>query len=212
MLCNFPQVCEVFLNYEVVVFQPQKVTPPHLGSVANLTNFISIPPAPPYSIIPLDYSCPSSILPPPTRSSSSSKPSLCLYPLFTSYPCAKRRPLGRRPHPPHVSLRRFYMHPAPHAYVCRRFLWLCDPPLWHTLTAPRSLSAPGRLVCNGSLRLYCAPASSSLSAPLNPRILRFLVSCRFDFCMRARVQGTSTTWNSNAMYLSPPATWPFKSR
>ena len=36
---------EVCLNDEVVVFQPRTVTPPHLGSVANVTTFIYIPPA-----------------------------------------------------------------------------------------------------------------------------------------------------------------------
>ena len=78
------------------------------------------------------------------------------------------------------------------------------PPLCLTWPAPRSLSAPGGFVCCRSLRLSCAPNSSSLSDPLNPRIFRFLVSCRLGFHMRARGQGASTTWQSIARDLSPP--------
>ena len=128
MLCNWPQVCEVCLNYEVVVFQPRTVTPPHLGSVANVTNFIFIPPAPPDSTVFLDYSCLYSILTPTTTSSSSSNPSHCLYTLSTSSPFVKRRPLGRRPRPPPASLRSLSMRPAPHAYVYHLFLLLHAPP------------------------------------------------------------------------------------
>ena len=51
MLCNWPPEQEVCINYEVVVFQPRTVTPPHLGSITNFTNFIYIPPAPPDSTI-----------------------------------------------------------------------------------------------------------------------------------------------------------------
>ena len=34
-VCYRPPVCFVCLNHEVVVFQPQIVTAPYLGSVAN---------------------------------------------------------------------------------------------------------------------------------------------------------------------------------
>ena len=32
-VCNWKPVCEVCTNYQVVVLQHRKVTPPHLGSV-----------------------------------------------------------------------------------------------------------------------------------------------------------------------------------
>ena len=65
-LCNRPPVIEVYLNYEVVLFQPWTVTPPHLGSVAIVKILLSFFPAPPDSTIFLGRSFPSSILPTPT--------------------------------------------------------------------------------------------------------------------------------------------------
>ena len=43
-VCNWSPVREVFTNYEVVVFQPRTVTPPHLGSAAIVTLKLSLPP------------------------------------------------------------------------------------------------------------------------------------------------------------------------
>ena len=100
-MCNWPPVHEVCPNFEVVVFQPRIVTPPHLGTVAIVTKFISSPPAPPDSTIFLYISFPSSILtPPPSISRSSSYPSHFLYLLPASSPGTKRCPPGRHPHPP----------------------------------------------------------------------------------------------------------------
>ena len=45
-VCYFPSLCAVFLNHEVVEFQPRIVTAPDLGSGANAYNY-STPPAPP---------------------------------------------------------------------------------------------------------------------------------------------------------------------
>ena len=39
-VCNCPPVHEVCPNYDVVMFQPRTETPPHLGSVASVTNLI----------------------------------------------------------------------------------------------------------------------------------------------------------------------------
>ena len=64
-VCNRPPVSEVCPNYEVVMFQPLTVTPPHLVSIAIVTYFISSPPAPPDYIVFLYCSFPYSILLPP---------------------------------------------------------------------------------------------------------------------------------------------------
>ena len=62
LLCNWPPVREVCPNYELVVFQPQTMTPPHLGSVVIITKFASRPPIPPGSTVFLDHSFPFSVL------------------------------------------------------------------------------------------------------------------------------------------------------
>ena len=68
-LRNRPPVREVFPSYEVVAFQPQTVAPPHLVSVAIVTNLISSPNAPPDSTVFLDRYFTFSILPPPPSAS-----------------------------------------------------------------------------------------------------------------------------------------------
>ena len=85
-LCNHPPVHEKFPNYDVVVVQPCKVNPPHLGSVAIITNlYLALPP---HRILPFFWII--LLLPPPylppTSIRSLSYPSLCLYLLPTTIP------------------------------------------------------------------------------------------------------------------------------
>ena len=166
LLCNWPPVCEECPNYDVAVFQPQTVTPPHLGSVAFITKFISSPPAPhDCTILWIIIFLPPSYRP-PIRSPSSSYPYICLHPLLTSSPGAKRQPPGCRPHPPPASLCHSYLRPTPCTWVFRHVPWLCDPPF----SALSLLPAPCQLLVffhHGSIRLPCAPTSPSLSAPMS---------------------------------------------
>ena len=169
-VCNRPPVCEVCFNYEVVVFQPRKVTPLHLGSIAIVYRFSGLlfsflhPTVPQSEAVRLCspiYIC--------TRSP-------------TSLLAQRSSHLGisRTRHPPASTARLC----APHrvsAYATDE----CDfepPLLWHTRPTSRYLSAPGCFTCHGFLCLPCAPPSPSLSFPPNNCILRFLVSCWVDFC------------------------------
>ena len=65
MLCNWSSGHGICPNCEVVMLQHRTVTPPHLGYINIIKNFISIPHAPPDSTAFIDYSFHSSILPPP---------------------------------------------------------------------------------------------------------------------------------------------------
>ena len=75
-MCLFPATVRVvYHNYKVVVFQPWKLTPSHLGSSCLSLHFKTSPSAPPFSSTvfwitppPLSYRL-------PIRSCSSSKPS-----------------------------------------------------------------------------------------------------------------------------------------
>ena len=181
-VCDWSPVRKLYLNYEVVVFQPHTGTPPHLGSVAIVTNFISIPPAPPDSNIFLDCYFPSSVLLPPPHQ----QPFIFVVLYFLPSPQLlshfKSLPTWMFPTP--AGLRRSSLRPAPHACICRRLPWRCVPPFCCPRPSPSSLSAPGVFVFHGSLCLPCASASPSLSYPPNPHIFWFLVSCRVAF--RAR--------------------------
>ena len=69
-------------------------------------------------------------------------PSL-LHPIPTSSTRAKRRPPGRRPHPPPARLLRSSIHPVLRACVCRHAMWL-----W-ALTICHPFSFPGPCQPNG---------------------------------------------------------------
>ena len=115
MCFSRPPVCEVCPNYEVVVFQPCTVTPPHLGSCCLLLNFKTIPPAPTFSSAVL-WIVFFSIFPTASPSVSVQCQSpLVFHPLPTSSPRTKRRPPGLFPHPPPESLPQSSLHPAPRA-------------------------------------------------------------------------------------------------
>ena len=65
LMSNWPPVCEVYPNYEVLVLQTCTVPSPYIGSIAIVTSFISFPPAPPDSTLFLGHYFTSSILTPP---------------------------------------------------------------------------------------------------------------------------------------------------
>ena len=116
-VCYCPSVCAVFLNHEVVEFQPRIVTAPDLGSGANAYNY-STPPAPPVPKVFSVFVYPP--CPPPGLSPISSSilhPStpllyLSLYPLLPT-PCC---PGAERPStwttPPPAGLHRSYVLPS----------------------------------------------------------------------------------------------------
>ena len=94
------QCCEVFPNYEMVMFQPRTVTPPHLGSIAIVTLKLALPPNLFLPFVWIFLLSPPSYRPAP--------PSVAVHrqsPLsFSPTPVEKRRPYGLRPHPPLSSL------------------------------------------------------------------------------------------------------------
>ena len=194
------QLLALALAYEVVVFQPRTVTPPHLGSVAIVTTIIYGPPAPPDSTVFLDGSFPSSILPPP--------PSAAVHCRSPLYVCTHSPPPLPARSAAHLNVARTRQPPplisSPRATCLRLppFPVTVRPPLCRPRPAPRSLSAPGGFARRGSPRLPCAPALPFLISPPNPRIFWFLVSCRVDFRARARGQGASTPWQLLALALA----------
>ena len=126
--CNRPPVREVCLNYEVVIFQPRTVTPPHLGSVAYRYTFkLGLPPH--LFLPPFSGSLFSLLRPAPSLYVAVHRwiPPI-FHPLHTSSYGLKRHPPGRLRHPPPASLRRFSLQPAPRACVCHRLPWRCDRP------------------------------------------------------------------------------------
>ena len=200
MWFNRPPVREMYPNYEVVVFQPWTVTPPHLGYVAYCYNFKL---GPPQHLFLLPFSGLFSSLLCRTASPSIDfhlwSP-LIFHPLPTSSPGAKRRPPGRHLHPQPASLCcssliPAYLHLTPFPVMARS-------PLYHPRPEPRSLSEPGGFDRHGSL-----PASVSMPRPLWV-LLRILASsgpwycCWVDFRARARGQGTSTPYQLRALVLS----------
>ena len=119
-VCNRPPVRAVCTDYEVVVFQPWAVTPPHLYSVAIVTN-LSCPPATPYSTILLDPSFPSYIIPPPHQHLFIAV-SLSLFATSpTPSPGTERRPPVCCLHLLPASLRRLSLRPDPRTCVFRHF-------------------------------------------------------------------------------------------
>ena len=153
------------------------------------------------SFPPLSY-------PLPIRSRSSSYLS-CLHPLPTSSPGAKRRPPGRCPHPPPASLRCSSLLPDPHACVCRRLpcrfvtpfsaFGLHPGPCWPLGGVP--VAGPSESLCTWLV----LPEFSS-----KPWHCLVLGVSQVIFFEKARGQGASTSWNSCALVLAPPATWPFQ--
>ena len=186
-LCVFYRspVCAVCPNHEVVVFQPQTVTAPDLGSVANITTVISLPPcmsqlrsgslfSPPP--IPIYYRSP--IFQPPTT----------LISLFTH---ASTPPISsrfretihldsaptRRP-PPLVCA--FLPWRADQWFTCAS-LWMHSlaqiHPLWRPLPATRSLSDPGFLLSKGTFLPLPDSTICTHIHPL-PSLTGVPISCR----------------------------------
>ena len=131
VVVNWPPLGEVCPNYEVVEFQPRTVTPPHIGSVDF--RYILIQPFRPPVSSPVFWIVCFPLFP-------TASPYVAIHPqrplffhrLPTSSPGVKCHPPGSRlhpyPHPPPTSLRHSSLRPAPHACVCRRFLWCWAPP------------------------------------------------------------------------------------
>ena len=167
-VCNLPLFREVCLNYEVVVFQPQTGTPPHLGYVVINTNFKSSPPVAPASTIFLYHYFPSSVLLSPHHH---------LYIVVSLSLCVSPAThlLSRHQSPP------TWTSPAP---ATRKTLPLVSAPRsarMHLPLFPVTVSPPpfptlgllpgpcwplGGLSVTGSLRLPCAFNLSYLNAPL----------------------------------------------
>ena len=191
----------------MVVFQPQKVTPNHLGSVTIVTLKLSLSP---HIFLPFVWIF---LLPPtayrcPTCSRSSSKSSL----LFTRSPftlleqSAAYLDVTRNRHPS-VSAARIC---APHHVPVSTVTTVTIPP-----TPPFSAFnlLPGTCrplgVCPSRVPMrLCAPASPSPIYPPNPGIFQSLVSCRVNFYGRVIGQDTSNIWQLLDLALAPPATCP----
>ena len=205
-----PLLCEVCPNHEVVVFLPQTLTTPHLGSCRlSLQYNLSLPHNLfPYTVSGSLFTLISYRLPICIRYSS--KPSY-----FTRYPLPllvlSAVYLGVAPHPPSASLCRSSLRPAPRACVCCRSCAGALPPLPTSACTQVPVGPWGVLHVQVHPRLY-VPASSSPRSPPNTGIVRFLVSCWLAFCARERYQGASITWKLRALALALPATWKSRRR
>ena len=209
MWCNRPPVREVCPNYEVVVFQPQIVTPLHLRSVAYHCTFkLGLPP---HLFLLFSESFFSLLL--PTTSPSIAihwwSP-LCFHPLPTSSLGLKRCLLVHHPHPPPASIRRSSLRPAPCALCLCLYLFpfMVRSPLFRPWPALRSLSSPGCFACRIAFRASIPwLALPELSSESWHRPVLGIVA-GVNFCTRVEGQGTSTPCKSRALVLSLPATWP----
>ena len=148
-VCTWPQGCEMSLNDEVVVFQPQTVTPPHLGSVAIITIKLSLPP---HLFLPFFWIfllSPPYYLPPPSisvhrRSPLLFAPALHLI-LWSEALPTTTAPSTRQPLSLDSAPRAAFLH-LPSSP------WLCAPTsLYRPLPVIRSLLAPGEFAHSGSL-------------------------------------------------------------
>ena len=211
-VCNLTLLCQVCTHYGVVMFQLQTVTPLNLGFVDIVTtlNLALLP----HLFLPFFWIIlfPPPLYCPPINSLHLHIPLSVLHLLPTSSPGAKHCPPGRFLYPPPASLRRLYLRPAPQAYVCRRFPWLCTPPFATLGLRPGPFHTLGGLSVTG-------PSVSPVPLYRSPWVLLgFLASSGslsiywVDFRARARGQGASTPWHSIDLVPAPPTNWPFRCR
>ena len=209
-------------NYDVVVFQPLTVTPPHLDSVAycytfklGLPSHLSLPFYGSFFLLLL------------TASPSVSVYCLSLlsfHPLPTSSPGAKRHPPGRFPHPPPstchpppTSLCRSSLRPAPCACVYRCFLLQCAPPFPTLGLQPGPYHPLGGLHVVGSSTPLCTcfnlPELSSKS--WHSPVLGLIVWCIFARGQESRappLHGSYMPWYLLPFILSHAGCWPHLSQ
>ena len=153
-------MCEVFPNYELVVFQPHTLTTMHLGSGNYHRTLIQS--FRPNFFLYFSGSLFSSFLLPPPHPQPLVIESLSIRLSHNFSPDAKRRPNLIWPPPDPFTCHPLPLFPAP------RVAYLCLPPfpvlvrssLCRPWPALSSLSSHGGLYCHGSLRI-----SVSLTRP-----------------------------------------------
>ena len=168
-MCYCSPVRTVRPNHEVVVFQPRIVTAPDLGSVSNIINILSLPPACSNHIMDLIP------LPPPLYLSPISTPPftrrcrlyLSMHPLLPPPPLSRaQRDLspGRHPHPPASAAPMCFppMPVGPRSPSCEpvtTFPCLVVPPFTSSICAKVPVSLRGSPVRG------CLPYSACLHHP-----------------------------------------------
>ena len=175
------------------MFQPWTVTPPNLGSLAIVTNFISSPPAPPDSTVFLDRYFPYSILP-----SHHQQPFI-----FVSLSLFSPAPYAARTRYAPVSAA--HLCTPLHVPVSAAISRYCapPPPLSPSACAQVPVSPLGVCPSQISPSPLCPPSPSLISPP-NHRIFWILVSCCVNFRAGVRYQGASTPCQLLALEPPPP--------
>ena len=205
-VCMFhPPVQNVYMNHDVMAFQPRTATNMYLGSVARITPSMLVLPPHLFQTFFWIALFPSSILRP--------SPSVDVHLRIKYFCCARSSPpllahctvyldvvQTRQPLPLNSAPCTARLHLPPFsASIC--------PPLFLPRTVPRSLSASWGLACRGSIRLPCESALPSLYSDLNPGISWFLVSCQVVvFAQEREAMAPTLPGNHSTWSLHPPAT------
>ena len=122
LLCFWPPVRDLCPNYEVVIFQPRTVTPPHIGSRLLFLHSNLALPYHLFLLLPLDFSFPPLFYRLPIHSRSFLKLSrITRSPPPLMVQSAAHLGAARTCHPPPASTRRLSLQPALCACIWLRF-------------------------------------------------------------------------------------------